>query len=166
MQSEKRKLSREFRLISLTFDLDSQPQPKADASRLISVYRPRVDECNRLWFIDTGVLEFPGNRVVVQRPSIWVYNLEKDTLIQRFEIPSNVFESANGEGRGLVSLTIDDTDETCVNTYAYITDWLNSRFTVYSLAQNRAWAIDHNYFHFVSFRKPLPSCLTENGHLI
>lgn len=34
---------------------------QADASRIISVYRTRVDACNRLWFIDTGLLEYPSN---------------------------------------------------------------------------------------------------------
>lgn len=65
-------------------------------------------------------------------------------MLQRFEIPSNIV----ADGRGLVSLTIDDPHGTCQDTFAYITDWLNSKLTVYSLSQNRAWSIDHNYFHF------------------
>lgn len=28
--------------------------------RLVSVYRTRVDRCNRLWFVDTGLLEYPS----------------------------------------------------------------------------------------------------------
>lgn len=36
------------------------PQLMADPNRLISVYRTRVDACNRLWFIDTGMLEYPS----------------------------------------------------------------------------------------------------------
>lgn len=125
-----------------------QAQQTADPQRIVSVYRPRVDDCDRLWFIDTGVLEFPNNRIVVQPPSIWIVNLKDDTLLRRFEIPVNVFPSSNGEGRGLVSLTVDDPDGTCTNSFAYLTDWLNSRFTVYSMQQNKAWAVDHNYFHF------------------
>lgn len=110
----------------------------------MNVYRPRVDECDRLWFVDTGVLEFPSNRIIVQRPSVWVVNLNSDSLLRRFEIPSSIVDN----GRGLVSLTVDVTAGVCQDSFAYITDWLNSRLIVYSLQQNRAWAVDHNYFHF------------------
>lgn len=95
-------------------------------------------------FVDTGVLEIPNNRIVVQRPSIWVINLIDDSLLRRFEIP----DSLVGPGNGLVSLTIDDPNETCQDTFAYLTDWLNSNMIVYSLQQNRAWTINHNYFFF------------------
>jgi hypothetical protein len=27
---------------------------------IISVYRTRVDACDRLWFVDTGLLEYPS----------------------------------------------------------------------------------------------------------
>lgn len=34
-----------------------------DPNRLVSVYRTRIDACNRLWFIDTGLLEYPGGKL-------------------------------------------------------------------------------------------------------
>lgn len=37
-----------------------EPDMKPDEHRIVSVYRTRVDECERLWFIDTGLLEYPG----------------------------------------------------------------------------------------------------------
>lgn len=101
-----------------------------------------MDECDRLWFVDTGVMEFPNNRIVVKRPSVWVINLNDDSLVRRFEIPLNLVPT----GRGLVSVTVDV--ETCQNTFAYITDWFTSNLIVYSLNLNKAWVVDHNYFHF------------------
>lgn len=35
-------------------------EPNPD--RIISVYRTRIDQCGRLWFIDTGRLEYPGKK--------------------------------------------------------------------------------------------------------
>lgn len=35
----------------------------AAAPRLVSVYRTRVDRCNRLWFVDTGLLEYPSEYI-------------------------------------------------------------------------------------------------------
>lgn len=39
---------------------DSNNKLIPDPSKIISVYRTRVDDCNRLWFIDTGFLESEG----------------------------------------------------------------------------------------------------------
>lgn len=103
-----------------------------------------MDECDRLWFVDTGVIEYPDRRIVVQRPSIWIIDLNHDSLIKRYEIPLSLVET----GRGLVSITVDETDGTCKNTFAYITDWFTSNLIVYSFKENRAWTVVHNYFHF------------------
>lgn len=35
-------------------------QFNASAEHLVSVYRTTVDPCQRLWFIDTGMLEYPS----------------------------------------------------------------------------------------------------------
>lgn len=40
-----------------------QPNLSPDSNRIISVYRTRVDACNRLWFIDTGLLEYPSELI-------------------------------------------------------------------------------------------------------
>lgn len=34
-----------------------QPEQKPDENRIISIYRTRVDDCGRLWFVCTGALE-------------------------------------------------------------------------------------------------------------
>lgn len=31
-----------------------KPQNQPDSKRIVSVYRSRVDSCERLWFVDTG----------------------------------------------------------------------------------------------------------------
>lgn len=41
------------------------------------MYRTRVDSCNRLWFVDTGALEYPNNRIQVQPPSIWLVRITR-----------------------------------------------------------------------------------------
>ncbi|XP_039762781.1 L-dopachrome tautomerase yellow-f-like isoform X2 [Pararge aegeria] len=35
-------------------------QPYPGSEDLVSVYRPRIDVCGRLWMVDTGLLEVPG----------------------------------------------------------------------------------------------------------
>lgn len=117
----------------------SSPSP----DRIVSVYRPRVDyACNRLWFVDTGMLEY-GDRVQVQRPSIWIIDLATGQRINRFEIPA----SASAMGNGLASITIDVEPDRCDEAFAYIPDFTNYRLHVYSFAANRMWTFAHNYFY-------------------
>ncbi|XP_070504364.1 L-dopachrome tautomerase yellow-f2-like [Chironomus tepperi] len=114
-------------------------------AKIVSVYRPRVDRCDRLWFVDTGVLEYPNNQINVQRPSIWAIDLKTDVVIGRFDIPETIVPN----GRGLASITIDDDD--CTNTFAYIPDWMNNALLVFSAQQGRMWRFNHNYFFFNPF---------------
>lgn len=105
-----------------------QPQNQPDRNRIVSVYRTRVDSCGRLWFIDTGALEYPGNIIQVQPPSIWIFDLSNDLLLRRFEIPmSNV----RNVGHGLPSITIDIDGNACDDAYAYLPDLVNYRLHVY-----------------------------------
>lgn len=65
------------------FNKCKQPQGRPDSNRIVSVYRSRVDSCNRLWFVDTGSLEYPENTIQVQPPSIWIFDLNTDSLVSR-----------------------------------------------------------------------------------
>lgn len=117
-------------------------------NRIISVYRSRVDECNRLWFVDTGQLEYPNNTIRVQQTSIWMVNLEMDQVIRRFEIPSNIVT----DGHGIASITPDVVSGQCDDAYAYLPDLVNYQLHVYSLRQNRIWSFNHNHFSFDPIR--------------
>jgi len=120
------------------------PSLEPDEHRIISVYRTHVDACNRLWFVDTGLLEYPKNFTQVQRPSIWVYNLENDQFVSRFELPESIVQ----RGNGLASITVDVNPAHCDNAYAYIPDLSNYRLYVYSFAQDHIWSFAHNFFSF------------------
>lgn len=128
-----------FVLLFLSQAGDFIPSP----DRIFSVYRPRVDYvCDRLWFIDTGLLEF-GDRPQVQQPSIWIVDLKTMQRVHRFEIPTSIVTT----GIGLASLTIDAEAGHCDEAFAYIPDFFNSRLHVFSLAENRMWSFIHSYFH-------------------
>ncbi|KAH8417649.1 hypothetical protein KR222_003614, partial [Zaprionus bogoriensis] len=133
-------------------------QFNASKEALVSVYRTTVDvTCQRLWFIDTGLLDYPDNRQQIRRPSIWIMDLKTDQLYHRYEMPESIVDT----GRGLASIAVDVTSlERCGDTFAYIPDEANSRLYVYSMAKDRMWAFSHNYFHF----DPLGGNLHIGGH--
>lgn len=49
---------------------------------------------------------------------IWVYDLESDTVLHRFEIPESIVQ----KGKGMASITIDVNSNDCQNAYGYIPD--------------------------------------------
>lgn len=73
---------------------------------------------------------FVDNASQVQRPSIWAYDLERDVVVHRFEIPQSVVE----RGNGLASITVDVDSNNCQNAYAYIPDLAQYRLYVYRFA--------------------------------
>ncbi|KAH8383760.1 hypothetical protein KR009_010399 [Drosophila setifemur] len=130
-------------------------QFNASAENLVSVYRTTVDDCQRLWFIDTGMLEYPNDRQQIRRPSIWIVDLATDRVLKRFEIPESIAET----GRGLASITIDVKPGKCGEAYAYIPDLVYRHLYVYHLANDRIWSFEHNYFNF----DPLSGDLSIGG---
>ncbi|XP_058056115.1 L-dopachrome tautomerase yellow-f2-like [Anopheles bellator] len=117
----------------------------ADPKRIVSVYRTQVDRCDRLWFVDTGYLEYPGTaRRQVQRPALWVINLNTTRSVRRFEIPPEMAEF----GYGIPNVEVDVDPSDCERTYAYMPDYEWQRLYVYGLVENRMWRFEHNYFSF------------------
>lgn len=63
----------------------------------------------------------------IQQPSIWIFDLNTDTVVRRFEIPSYIVTA----GHGIASLTVDVDDNRCDDAYAYLPDLVNYRLHVY-----------------------------------
>uniref|UniRef100_A0A182N5H5 Yellow protein n=1 Tax=Anopheles dirus TaxID=7168 RepID=A0A182N5H5_9DIPT len=117
----------------------------ADPKRIISVYRTQVDRCDRLWFVDTGYLEYPGGAGrQVQRPALWVIDLTINRSVRRFEIPPEMVEF----GWGIPNIEVDVDGSDCGRAYAYMPDYEQRRLYVYGLSEGRMWRFEHNYFSF------------------
>lgn len=119
--------------------------------------------CDRLWIVDSGIINTSGMKgslcygrknpliscnslgiaTIIQRPSIIVIDLKSDAVLKRFEIP----EQVTGDGLGLASIAIDVVSGDCKNTFAYLPDLVYSKIVIYSLKENKAHSMHHNYFH-------------------
>ncbi|GAB0088344.1 hypothetical protein DMENIID0001_027470 [Sergentomyia squamirostris] len=118
-------------------------QYNADPEKIVSIYRPKVDSCNRLWFVDTGVLEYPEtNRKVVNTPSIWIMDLYTDTLIRRFTIPDGLYRT---DGSGFVNIHVEIDGQDCDNAHAYVSNYITHNLLVYSFGANDAWNVHHPF---------------------
>ncbi|XP_045509266.1 L-dopachrome tautomerase yellow-f2-like isoform X1 [Colias croceus] len=126
-----------------------RPYPDVFRSRsLISVYRTRADTCNRLWMVDTGLLELSviSNRRQLQPPGIVIFDLNTNQQILRYTLKDSDVPSATTPA-GLASITVDITGN-CDDAYAYIPDLSTYGIIVYSLKDNDSWRLQHNYFSY------------------
>uniref|UniRef100_A0A1B0DBP4 Bee-milk protein n=1 Tax=Phlebotomus papatasi TaxID=29031 RepID=A0A1B0DBP4_PHLPP len=72
---------------------------------LVSVYRIKLDRCNRLWALDSGVSRSLEDFEVTCPPKILIYDTETDNVVRRIDFPSEVIR-----GESLyTNLIIDDT---------------------------------------------------------
>jgi hypothetical protein len=46
-----------------------------------------VDECDRLWVVDSGMTDLLGKPAAVQSPSVFIFDLNTNKVVRRFEIP-------------------------------------------------------------------------------
>lgn len=52
---------------------------------ITSVFRVRVDNCDRLWVMDTGLADILGSPKVYGKPALLIYDLNTDKLIRKYE---------------------------------------------------------------------------------
>lgn len=64
-----------------------------DNSSIISTFRIRVDECDRLWVMDSGLADILGNPKQIAPPALVIFDLNTNKLIRRFIIPSSQIKS-------------------------------------------------------------------------
>lgn len=64
-----------------------------DNSTIISTFRIRVDECDRLWVMDSGLADILGSPKQWAPNSVAIFDLNTDKLIRRFVIPEDQIKS-------------------------------------------------------------------------
>ncbi|CAG9767087.1 unnamed protein product [Ceutorhynchus assimilis] len=125
------------------WEMNLYPDTSDSKENFVSVYRTAIDVCDRMWFVDTGIVETLGNRTTVKPHQIVIINLNTDKVIHRFNLPDSVITP----NTILASLNIDSPKGSCGDAYAYFPDLSGYGLIVYSLRENRAWRVAHNYFY-------------------
>uniref|UniRef100_A0A182IQZ6 Protein yellow n=1 Tax=Anopheles atroparvus TaxID=41427 RepID=A0A182IQZ6_ANOAO len=111
---------------------------------IISTFRVRADECDRLWVMDTGLADILGDAVQYAPPSLVLFDLYTDKLIRRHYFNSSLLK----EDSFFANVIVDAERGDCDNAFAYIPDLGSYAVIVYSFGEDRSWRIKHNFFHF------------------
>lgn len=114
-----------------------------DVPDIISPFHIKIDKCQRLWAVDTGIdRALDGNgwaRLASAR--ILIFDLRNDNLIREHEL-----SALHSEKSLFSNIAVEDND--CGNTFAYIADASTPpSLTVYSFKLNESWQVKHNFFN-------------------
>ncbi|XP_067627659.1 major royal jelly protein 1-like [Eurosta solidaginis] len=109
---------------------------------LVSVYRMRIDSCNRLWVLDAGVSRTFEDSEQTCQPKILVFDLNTDQVVKRIDLPKDVLRNQSI----LVNLIIDETTSksgTCDDVFVYIADTVKPAIIVYDGTRDMVWRLVH-----------------------
>lgn len=113
-------------------------------SSIVSTFRIKADECNRLWVVDTGYTDILNDQQISPF-SLLIFNLIENKLLRRYYFPENETEHLKS---ALTNIVVDVSKEDCKTAHAYITDTGAYGLLVYSFKDNKSWRIEHNLFSF------------------
>lgn len=91
-----------------------------NCSGLISVYRIRSDRCNRLWVLDSGVMDSLDNFMRVCPPKLIIFDMRTKEALRVIRFPDELLRPNSL----FTNLIIDETGSSgqCDDAFAYITD--------------------------------------------
>ncbi|XP_071562583.1 dopaminechrome tautomerase [Temnothorax nylanderi] len=102
---------------------------------IVSVYRIAIDECNRLWVVDTG-------RVMMRAvcpTKILIFDLATDQLIHKYVVPDDQVLY----GKAALVTPIVDVGKTCLDTYLYVADVDQNGLVIYDLYRDHSWRVNN-----------------------
>ncbi|CAD6993526.1 major royal jelly protein 1 [Ceratitis capitata] len=109
---------------------------------LVSVYRMRIDSCNRLWLLDAGVSRSLEDYEITCPPKILIVDLNTDQVVRRVDFPKEILR---GESL-FTNLVIDETTSklgNCDDVFAYISDTVEPGIIVYDSGRDVTWRVSH-----------------------
>nr|ATU83035.1 secreted hypothetical protein [Pristhesancus plagipennis] len=120
---------------------------KGNCSGFVSVFRVKIDRCNRLWVMDSGILDSLVTFSVVCPPRIFIFDLATDRLLRTITLPKSVTRPntliANFELDEPSTALSSTSYNSCDNIFVYMTDTTNPGIIVYDVARENFWRLQH-----------------------
>jgi hypothetical protein len=115
----------------------------------------QIDECDRLWVLDSGKIDITTEPKQICPPTIYVFDLHSDELIKSFQLPQDQIK----EDSLYSNIVIDVRNNQCDHAIAYAADVWRFGLIVYDLFNNTSFRIQHHFF----FPDPLSSRYNLHG---
>lgn len=95
----------------------------------------QIDECNRLWVVDTGRVMMTA----VCPTKILIFDLATDRLIHKYLVPDDQVLY----GKAALVTPIVDVGKTCLDTYLYVADVDQNGLVIYDLYRDHSWRVNN-----------------------
>lgn len=120
---------------------------EGDCEGLTSVFRMEVDQCGRLWVLDSGLVNVAEGGKQICPSQLLIFDLSSDTLMRRYVFPKTSLK----ENSFLTGITLDVDGTQCGSeqddAFAYIADVWAFGMVVYNFKTDKSWRVEHEYFH-------------------
>uniref|UniRef100_T1P9P0 Protein yellow n=1 Tax=Musca domestica TaxID=7370 RepID=T1P9P0_MUSDO len=113
-----------------------------DCSKLISVYRTQIDDCGRIWLIDSGIVNATVSLSQVCPPKIVAFDLRTNQKVVQYQFPADQVKQDSLHS----NIIVDVHRNRCDDAHAYVTDVWRFGIVVYSLKKNRSWRVTNYNF--------------------
>ncbi|XP_011698266.1 PREDICTED: protein yellow-like [Wasmannia auropunctata] len=110
---------------------------------LTSVFRVQVDECNRLWVLDSGKTELAKRSKQVCPPAIYIFDLRTDTLIRKYTLPDEQIK----QDSLYINIVVDVRNNDCGSAVAYLADVWRYGIVVYDFFKDSTFRVEHHFFY-------------------
>lgn len=119
------------------------------------MFRINVDPCGRLWVLDSGQIDAQDNPKQICPPSIVLFDLNTDKIINRFIIPQKYVLQDSLYS----NIIVDTRTRDCSDVHVYIADTWRFGLLVFREIDARFWRFSHHLF----YPDPLASNYTLHG---
>ncbi|XP_015174123.1 PREDICTED: protein yellow isoform X1 [Polistes dominula] len=109
---------------------------------LTSVFRLQVDECDRLWVLDSGVTNIADKPTQTCPPALFIFDLRTDTLIRKYTLPPEQVK----QDSLFTNIVVDVRDGDCGGAVAYLSDVWRFGIVVYDLYKDSSFRFEHHFF--------------------
>uniref|UniRef100_A0A1B0CBH6 Major royal jelly protein n=2 Tax=Lutzomyia longipalpis TaxID=7200 RepID=A0A1B0CBH6_LUTLO len=113
------------------------------------VYTVKSADCVRLYFVDTGTLEYPEGNICVRPPVLWGFSIDGCSEHEfdkppafKVSVPENVYKDPTGFGAFDV-----DTYGNCEEFAIYLPNYKDNKIVVYDNVKKSFWYFQHKTFN-------------------
>lgn len=114
-----------------------------DCSRLLSVYRMAIDECGRLFVIDSGIINALTNLQQLCPPKIVAFDLATDQQILSYQFPADQVL----QGSLHTNIVVDVRNGECNRAFVYVMDVWRNGIVVFDMEQSTSWRTTNHFYN-------------------
>lgn len=114
-----------------------------DCSKLLSVYRMAIDDCGRLFVIDSGIINALTNLEQLCPPKIVAFDLKTNRQILSYQFPKDQVL----QGSLHTNIVVDVRNGECNRAFVYVMDVWRNGVVVFDMEKAISWRTTNHFYN-------------------